>query len=43
MSYDLDSVLTDLMGLTSEEIQANTKEINRAWRDYKKEFEKLNI
>lgn len=43
MSYDLDSMLTDLIGLTPEEIKANNKEIKRAWRDYKKEFERLNI
>lgn len=36
-------MLTDLLGLTPEEIQANQKEIKRAWRDYKKEFERLNI
>jgi len=43
LSYDLDSMLTEIMGLTPEEIQANQEEINRAWRDYKKEFERLNI
>lgn len=43
ISYDLDTMLTDLLGLTPEEIKANQKEINRAWRDYKREFEKLNI
>lgn len=43
ISYDLDTMLTDLLGLTPEEIQANQKEIKRAWRDYKKEFERLNI
>ena len=43
LSYDLDSMLTDLIGLTPEEIKANNKEIKRAWRDYKKEFERLNI
>ena len=43
ISYDLDTMLTDLLDLTPEEIQANKKEIDRAWRDYKREFEKLNI
>lgn len=43
ISYDLDTMLTDLLDLTPEEIKANEKEINRAWKDYKREFEKLNI
>ena len=43
ISYDLDTMLTDLLGLTPEEIKANEKEINRAWSDYKREFERLNI
>ena len=43
ISYDLDTMLTDLLNLTPEEIQANDSEIKRAWRDYKREFEKLNI
>lgn len=43
ISYDLDTMLTDIIGLTPEEIKANQKEINKAWRDYKREFEKLNI
>lgn len=43
LSYDLDSMLTEILDLTPEEIQANKKEINKAWRDYKREFEKLNI
>ena len=43
ISYDLDTMLTDLLDLTPEEIQANQEEIDRAWRDYKTEFEKLNI
>lgn len=43
ISYDLDTMLTDVMDLTPEEIQANKEDINRAWRDYKKEFEELNI
>lgn len=43
ISYDLDTMLTDIMDLTPEEIQANKEDINRAWRDYKKEFEELNI
>lgn len=43
ISYDLDSLLTEVVGLTPEEIQENNKEITRAYRDYKREFEKLNI
>ena len=43
ISYDLDTMLTDLLDLTPEEIKANQTEINRAWNDYKREFEKLNI
>ena len=43
ISYDLDTMLTDLLDLSPEEIKANKKEINKAWRDYKREFEKLNI
>ena len=43
ISYDLDTMLTDLLDLSPEEIKANQKEINRAWRDYKRDFEKLNI
>lgn len=43
ISYDLDTMLTDLLDLTPEEIQDNKEEIDRAWRDYKTEFEKLNI
>ena len=43
ISYDLDTMLTDLLDLSPEEIKANEKEINRAWRDYKRDFEKLNI
>ena len=43
ISYDLDTMLTDLLDLTPEEIKANDKEIKRAWRDYKREFEKLNL
>ena len=43
LSYDLDGLLTNVIGLTPEEIQANQKEINKAWNDYKREFEKLNL
>lgn len=43
ISYDLDTMLTDLLDLTPEEIQANQEEIKRAWSDYKREFEKLNL
>ena len=43
LSYNLKSLCTDLMDLTEEEIEANKDEINRAYKDYCKEFEKLNI
>lgn len=43
LSYSLQTLCTDLMDLTDEEIQANKKEIKRAYNDYCKEFEELNI
>ena len=43
ISYDLDTLLTEVVGLTPEEINENQDEINRAWRDYKKEFEEINL
>lgn len=43
LSYDLDGLLTKVIGLTPKEVQANQKEINKAWNDYKREFEKLNL
>lgn len=43
LSYDYDNILTELLGMTKEEIEANKDEINRAREDYIKEFEKLNI
>lgn len=43
ISYDLNTMLTDLLDLTPEEIRDNRPEIDRAWKDYKREFEKLNI
>ena len=43
LTYTLDDILTDLLKLTPEEIEANKDEINRAREDYIREFEKLNI
>ena len=43
LSYDLKSLCLELVDLTEEEIQANKEEITRAYKDYCKEFEKLNI
>lgn len=43
ISYDLNTMLTDLLDLTPEEIRDNRPEIDRAWKDYKTEFERLNI
>lgn len=43
LSYDYDTILTELLGMTKEEIEANKDEIDRAREDYKREFEKLNI
>ena len=43
ISYELDTLLIEVVGLTPEEIKKNQDEIQRAWKDYKKEFEKLNL
>ena len=43
LSYTLKSLCTDLMDLTEDEIQANKDEITRAYKNYCKEFEKLNL
>ena len=43
LDYDLYGLCSEILDLTDDEIQANKDEINRAWRDYKREFEKLNI
>lgn len=43
LSYDLKSLCLELVDLTEEEIQANKEEITRAYKDYCKEFEKLNL
>lgn len=43
LTYTLDDILTDLLKLTPEEIEANKDEINRAREDYIREFEKLNL
>jgi len=42
LSYNYSDVPSKLLGLTSEEIEANKSEINKAFRDYKKEFYELN-
>lgn len=43
LNYDYDNILTELLGMTPEEIEANKDEIRRAREDYIREFEKLNI
>ena len=43
LSYSLKTLCTDLMDLTEEEVQENKEEIQRAYFDYCKEFEKLNL
>jgi len=43
INYDYNNILTELLGMTPEEIEANKDEINRAREDYIKEFEELNI
>lgn len=43
LTYDYDNILTELLGMTKEEIEANKEEIDRARKDYIREFEKLNI
>lgn len=42
LSYTYSDVPTKLLGLTAEEIEANKEEINRAFKDYRKEFYELN-
>ena len=42
LSYTYNDVPTKLLGLTAEEIEANKEEINRAFKDYRKEFYELN-
>lgn len=42
LTYDYDSFLTKLLGLTEEEIAANRPEIDKALADYKEEFYKYN-
>ena len=43
LEYDYNNILTELLNMTPEEIEANKDEINRAREDYIREFEKLNI
>ena len=43
LEYDYNNILTELLGMTKEEIEANKDEIDRAREDYIREFEKLNI
>lgn len=43
LSYNLKTLCSDIMDLTPEEIKANKGEINRAYKDYCIEFEKLNL
>ena len=43
INYDYDNILTELLEMTPEEIEANKDEIKRAREDYIREFEKLNI
>jgi len=43
LDYNYTNILTELLGMTKEEIEANKDEINRAREDYIREFEKLNI
>ena len=42
LSYTYEDVPSKILGLSEEEIEANESEINRAFRDYKKEFYELN-
>jgi len=42
LSYTYNDVLTKIVGLTAEEIEANKVEIDKAIADYKKEFYELN-
>lgn len=43
LDYDLNGLCTEILDLTDDEITANKDEINRAWTDYKRDFEKLKI
>lgn len=43
INYDYDNILTELLEMTPQEIEANKDEIKRAREDYIREFEKLNI
>jgi hypothetical protein len=42
LSYTYDSFLREVLDLTTEEIKANVADINRAIKDYKKEFWEAN-
>lgn len=42
LSYTYSDVPTKLLGLTSEEVAENEEEIQKAFKDYKEEFYKLN-
>lgn len=42
LSYSYEDVLTKVIGLTAEEIEANKVEIDKAIADYKKEFYENN-
>ena len=42
LSYTYSDVPSILLGLTAEEIEEHKEEINKAFKDYKKEFYELN-
>lgn len=42
LSYSYEDILTKVIGLTAEEIEANKVEIDKAIADYKKEFYEYN-
>ena len=42
LSFTYEDVITKILGLSSEEIEANESEIKKAFKDYKKEFYELN-
>ena len=42
LSFTYEDVTTKILGLSSEEIEANESEIKKAFKDYKKEFYELN-
>lgn len=42
MSYNYDTLLTHILRLTDEEIEENKTEIQKAIKDYKKEFWEVN-